>query len=45
MCWSRDLPQTTEASAGAATSAAVPSADSYEDVEMDEKEPEEKMDS
>jgi histone chaperone ASF1 len=29
----RDLPQTNMASAGAATSAAVPSADTYEDVE------------
>lgn len=42
----RDLPQTNMASAGAATSAAVPSADTYEDVEMEEKKtPEEETES
>jgi len=36
-----DLPQTNEASAGAATSAAVPSADDYDDEETKVKESEE----
>jgi hypothetical protein len=41
MYFERDLPQTNEASAGAATSAAVPSADDYDDEETKVKESEE----